>query len=56
VNTVSVNLAGVPAISLPCGRVDGLPVGLQIIGKHWDEERILRIAYLFEKDGYNNRS
>jgi aspartyl-tRNA(Asn)/glutamyl-tRNA(Gln) amidotransferase subunit A len=47
--TVSVNLAGLPAISVPCG-VDshGLPIGLQIIGKHFDEETILRLAYHFE--------
>lgn len=42
--TVSVNLAGVPAISLPCGEVDGLPVGLQLIGKNFDDVKLLQIA------------
>lgn len=48
--TISVNLAGLPAISLPCGFTsDNLPIGLQCIGKHFDEETILRIAYAFEQ-------
>lgn len=48
--TVSVNLAGLPAISLPCG-VDskGLPIGLQLIGKHFGEKDIIRAAYSFEQ-------
>ena len=48
--TVPINLAGVPAISLPCGTdPDGMPIGLQIIGPHFGEERILRAAYAFEE-------
>jgi aspartyl-tRNA(Asn)/glutamyl-tRNA(Gln) amidotransferase subunit A len=48
--TVSVNLAGLPAISLPCGMdSSGLPIGLQIIGKHFGEKDIIRAAYSFEK-------
>ncbi|MGB9780384.1 Asp-tRNA(Asn)/Glu-tRNA(Gln) amidotransferase subunit GatA [Caldanaerobacter sp.] len=47
--TVSVNIAGLPAISIPCGLSDGLPVGLQIIGKHFDEGTVLNVAYAFEK-------
>ncbi len=48
--TVPINLAGVPAISLPCGQdADGMPIGLQIIGPHFGEERILRAAYAFEE-------
>lgn len=48
--TVPINLAGVPAISLPCGRdPDGMPIGLQIIGPHFGEERILRAAHAFEE-------
>lgn len=50
VNTVPVNLAGVPSISLPCGFADKMPVGLQIIGKHYDENTILRAAYSFEQN------
>jgi aspartyl-tRNA(Asn)/glutamyl-tRNA(Gln) amidotransferase subunit A len=48
--TISVNLAGVPAISVPCGfSSEGLPIGLQIIGRHFDEETILRAAYNYEQ-------
>jgi len=48
--TISVNLAGVPALSLPCGfDSGGLPIGLQIIGKHFDESTILRIAFAYEQ-------
>ncbi len=49
--TIAVNLAGLPALSLPCGKVKGLPVGLQIIGKPFEEEKILEIGKLFEKYG-----
>ena len=52
VYTVAINLAGIPAISIPCGFVKkggkDLPVGLQIIGKHFDEASILRTAYNYE--------
>jgi len=48
--TISMNLAGVPAISVPCGFTsNNLPVGLQIIGKHFDEETILKVAYAYEQ-------
>lgn len=48
--TVSVNLAGLPGVSLPCG-IDskGLPIGLQLIGKHFGEADIIRAAYSFEQ-------
>ncbi len=45
----AVNLAGLPALSVPCGQVKGLPVGLQIIGKPFEENRILEIGKIFEK-------
>lgn len=48
--TISVNLAGLPAISVPCGFTkDNLPIGLQLIGKAFDEEMILRVAYNYEQ-------
>ncbi|RFU60616.1 Asp-tRNA(Asn)/Glu-tRNA(Gln) amidotransferase subunit GatA [Bacillus sp. V59.32b] len=47
--TIPVNLAGVPAISVPCGFANGLPLGLQIIGKHFDESTIYRTAHAFEQ-------
>jgi aspartyl-tRNA(Asn)/glutamyl-tRNA(Gln) amidotransferase subunit A len=48
--TISINLAGVPGISVPCGFTDGgLPLGLQIIGRHFDEETVLKTAYAYEQ-------
>lgn len=56
VDTVPINLAGVPSISVPCGFSEGLPVGMQIIGKHFDEATILRTAYTFEENtDFHNR-
>jgi aspartyl-tRNA(Asn)/glutamyl-tRNA(Gln) amidotransferase subunit A len=46
--TIPVNLAGVPGISIPCGFDHGLPLGLQIIGKHFDEATVYRVAHAFE--------
>ena len=49
--TVSINIAGVPAMSIPCGKdKNGMPIGLQIIGKHFDEETIYRAAYAYEQN------
>ena len=49
--TVSINIAGIPAISIPSGvDKEGLPIGLQIIGKSFDEETILRAAYAAEQE------
>jgi aspartyl-tRNA(Asn)/glutamyl-tRNA(Gln) amidotransferase subunit A len=49
-NTRPVNVWGLPAISIPCGfTTAGLPIGLQIIGPHWKEEGVLRLAYAYER-------
>jgi aspartyl-tRNA(Asn)/glutamyl-tRNA(Gln) amidotransferase subunit A len=49
--TISINLAGIPAISLPCGftQQEDLPIGLQIMGKNFDESTVLQVAYAFEQ-------
>ncbi|MFC0334277.1 Asp-tRNA(Asn)/Glu-tRNA(Gln) amidotransferase subunit GatA [Paenibacillus sepulcri] len=47
--TIPVSLAGIPAISVPCGFADGLPIGLQIIGKAFDESTVLRAAHAYEQ-------
>jgi len=47
--TVPANLAGIPAISVPCGKVDGMPVGLQIMGKPFEDERVIDVAFAYEQ-------
>lgn len=48
--TVTADLAGIPGISIPCGETrEKLPIGLQILGKHFDESTILRLAYAYEQ-------
>jgi len=48
--TISANLAGIPGLSLPCGfSSQGLPIGLQILGNHFEEKKILQAAYAFEQ-------
>lgn len=47
--TVTADLVGIPGISIPCGKSkDGLPIGMQILGKHFDEARLLRVAHVAE--------
>ena len=49
--TVSVNIAGLPGISIPCGvDSEGMPIGMQLIGKRFSEETLLNTAYTFEQD------
>lgn len=48
--TISVNLAGLPAISIPCGEINGLPIGLQIIGKHFGENDIFKTARAYNQN------
>ena len=48
--TISVNLAGIPGISIPCGFTSGnMPIGLQLLGKHFNEESIIRAAFAYEQ-------
>lgn len=47
--TISANLAGIPGLSVPCGFSDGLPVGLQVLGKQFDEETILKVGFAYEQ-------
>ena len=49
--TVSANLAGLPALSLPCGfTAGGLPIGLQLVGPHWSEAALLRAGRAYERE------
>jgi aspartyl-tRNA(Asn)/glutamyl-tRNA(Gln) amidotransferase subunit A len=47
--TISLNLAGLPGMSIPAGFIDGLPVGLQIIGNYFSEARLLNVAHRFQQ-------
>jgi aspartyl-tRNA(Asn)/glutamyl-tRNA(Gln) amidotransferase subunit A len=48
--TIGANLAGLPALSIPCGFVGALPVGLQIVGNHFTEARLLNVAHLYQRE------
>jgi amidase len=50
-NTSPFDLTGHPAMSLPCGMIDGLPVGLMLVGPHFGETKIYRAAHAFEQSG-----
>ncbi|MSQ65123.1 MAG: amidase [Limnohabitans sp.] len=50
-NTCPLDVTGHPAMSVPCGMSNGLPIGLQLVGKHWDESTIYRAAHAFEQSG-----
>jgi aspartyl-tRNA(Asn)/glutamyl-tRNA(Gln) amidotransferase subunit A len=47
--TIAANLAGIPAMSLGCGFVDGLPVGFQLMGNFFDEGRLLNAAHQYQQ-------
>jgi len=47
--TVSINIAGLPALVLPCGQIDGMPVGMQLIGARFNEQTLLNLGYAYEK-------
>ena len=47
--TIAVNLAGLPGMSVPCGMVDGLPAGLQLIGNYFAEGRLLNVAHQYQQ-------
>ncbi len=50
VYTVPANLAGIPGVSIPCGFADGLPIGLQFLGRHFDEVTLLRVAHAYQSN------
>ena len=53
--TVTINLVGIPGITIPCGFADGLPVGMQILGKPFSEELLFNVAHSFEQNtNYNS--
>jgi amidase len=51
VNTAPFNVSGHPALSLPCGMHDGLPIGAMFVGRHWEESTIYRAAAAVERSG-----
>jgi Asp-tRNA(Asn)/Glu-tRNA(Gln) amidotransferase A subunit family amidase len=51
-NPAPFDATGHPAMSIPCGESDGLPIGVMLIGKHWDESTIYRAAHAFEQSDW----
>lgn len=56
VYTIPINLAGLPSISIPAGQADSMPVGLQLIAKHFDEGVLFRAAYTFEQNTHHHQA
>jgi len=50
VNTMQFDMTGHPAMSAPCGMIDGLPVGMMLVAKHLDESAIYQLAHAFEQN------
>jgi amidase len=50
-NTSAFNVTRHPAMSVPCGTIDGLPVGMMLVGRHWEEATIYRAAHALEQSG-----
>ena len=48
-NTKPTNYTGHPAIAIPCGKIDGLPTSLQLVGRHFEDGTLLRAAYAFQQ-------
>jgi len=48
-NTATFDVTGHPGLSVPCGMSDGLPIGLMLIGKHFDDPTLLRLGYAYEQ-------
>ncbi len=48
--TIGANLAGLPALSAPCGLVDGLPAGLHLVGPHWSEQLLLSVTHQYQRE------
>ena len=48
-NTAPFDMTGHPAISIPCGKSDGLPIGLMLVGRHFEDATVLRAAHAFEQ-------
>jgi amidase len=50
-NTCPFDVSGHPALTVPCGKVDGLPIGMMLVGRHFDEATLISAAQAFEKVG-----